>query len=171
MPRDEPSPVAAAGILSGLHDFAWRMVFRTGFPVARMWWRIWRPSHRGALVAIRVGPDLLLLRSSYRREWNFPGGGIRRGETPVQAATREVQEEIGLVGVALHAAGVISGIWDGRPDQVHFFELNLALPPRLRLDNREIVAARWTPLAELPGLALTGPVAAFLAGRPAGGEP
>ncbi|MGO9845157.1 MAG: NUDIX hydrolase, partial [Methylocella sp.] len=28
------------------------------------------------------------MRSSYRIEWNFPGGSVRRGETPEVAARR-----------------------------------------------------------------------------------
>ena len=39
-----------------------------------------------------------MVRSSYLIAWNFPGGIIRRGETPEMAARRELTEEIGLVG-------------------------------------------------------------------------
>ncbi len=117
-------------------------------------------------MAIHVGPALLLLRSSYRREWNFPGGGVRAGETPMQAAMRELAEEIGITDAALDPAGVASGIWDGRRDRVHFFTLRLDHRPRLRLDNREIVAAQWVSPAELGGVKLTGPVAMFLGRTP-----
>jgi hypothetical protein len=44
----------------------------------------------------RGQPDLLLVRSSYRSGWHWPGGGVRRGETPKEAARRELTEEIGL---------------------------------------------------------------------------
>jgi 8-oxo-dGTP diphosphatase len=101
------------------------------------------------------------VRSSYRVAWNFPGGSIRHGETPEIAAQRELAEEIGLAGYPLLPAGSASGIWDGRPDRVHFFELRLDG----LLDNREIIAARLTTPGELRGTALTGPVAAYLRGR------
>ena len=131
-----------------------------------------RQRHEGALVAVHVGPALLLVRSSYRIAWNFRGGTIRRGETPEMAARRELAEEIGLVGCRLLPAGIDSGIWDGRIDRVHFFELRLEQLPELRLDNREIIGARLVPAAELRGMALTGPVTAYL-GRtpPLGGNP
>jgi hypothetical protein len=56
-----------------LVDIAWQIVFRLGFPLARIWWRLRRVRHEGALAAIHVGQSLLVLRSSYRSAWNFPG--------------------------------------------------------------------------------------------------
>ena len=109
-------------------------------------------------MAVYVGPALLLVRSSYRRGWHLPGGGVRRGEMPV--------EETGLKASVLLPAGSTCGIWDGRRDRVHFFELRLAELPKLQLDNREIIAARLTSPEELHSLVLTGPVAAYIARSP-----
>lgn len=36
-------------------DIAWQIMFRCGFPLARLWWRLRRQRHEGALVAIHVG--------------------------------------------------------------------------------------------------------------------
>jgi len=152
-----------------LLDLGWRTAFRLGFPVARIWWRLRSRPHEGALVAVHVGPALLLLRSSYRTAWNFPGGSIRPGEAPEAAARRELVEEIGLVTSTLQPAGEAGGIWDGRPDRVHFFALRLDELPPLRLDNREIVSAKLMLPGDLPGLQVTGPVAAYLA-RTAGAQ-
>ncbi len=143
-------------------DSVWRVVLRLGFRLARAWWHIQRPRHEGALVAIYVGQALLLVKSSYRAEWGFPGGSIHPGETPVAAAQREMEEEIGFSSHPLLPAGSVCGNWDGRIDRVHFFELHLDAIPELRLDNREIIAAKLVSQEELPGIALTGAVAAFL---------
>ena len=143
-------------------DRAWRVAFRLGFPVARLWWRLRCPQHEGALVAVRVGTSLLLVRASYRREWNLPGGGIRPGEAPEAAARRELAEEVGLAAPELVPLGVVSGLWDGRRDRVHLFELRLDRLPALRLDSREVIAARLVAPDALGGLALTGPVSACL---------
>jgi 8-oxo-dGTP diphosphatase len=159
-------PSIERGQSSTLADGIWRVVLRVGFRCARVWWHIRRPRHQGALVAIYVGRDVLLLKSSYRAEWNFPGGSLHPGETPEVAARREMDEEIGLASAALIPAGSASGVWDGRRDQVYFFELQLDRMPDLRLDNREIVGARLASPEELQGLALTGAVAAYFNARP-----
>jgi 8-oxo-dGTP diphosphatase len=145
-----------------LIDLAWRTAFRLGFPPARLWWRLTCPRHEGVVVAVYVGRALLLVRSSYRRGWHLPGGGVRRGEMPQTAALRELAEEIGLRAPALLAVGSTCGTWDGRRDRVHFFELRLAELPELKLDNREVIAARLTSPAELQSMMLIGPLAAYL---------
>jgi len=149
-----------------LVDTAWQMVFRLGFPLARIWWRLQRRRHEGALVAIHVGQSLLLLRSSYRSAWNFPGGGVRQGETPEVSARRELAEEIGFVANApLHLVGEVCGLWDGRRDRVFLFVLRSDGLPTLRLDNREIVGARLVPIDDLHKVPLTGPVQAYIRGQ------
>ena len=143
-------------------DSLWRSVLRLGFPFVRAWWYLRRPRHEGALVAIYVGQAVLLLKSSYRAEWNFPGGSVHPGETPDAAAQREMEEEIGLPSYTLLPAGSVYGTWDGRRDRVHFFELHLDCIPELRLDNREIIATHLASPEELHSIALTGAVIAYL---------
>ncbi|HYZ62316.1 MAG TPA: NUDIX hydrolase, partial [Acetobacteraceae bacterium] len=149
-------------------DRAWQLTYRVGFPMARSLWRLWRREHVGALVAIYVGRKLLLVASSYRPAWNFPGGGVHPGETPAQAAQRETLDEIGLAVSVSGPAYVATGRWEGRADQVHIFEVRLDQPPSLRLDNREIIAARLFNPVELGNVALTGPVKAYVTSHPSG---
>ena len=154
----------ASPALSALLDLAWRTVYRTGYPLARAWWTLTRPRHQGAVVAVYLGPRLLLVHSSYQTGWQLPGGGIHRDELPEQAAKRELAEELGLAVSALIAAGEADGYWDGRRDHVHFFELWLEEPPQIRLDNREIIAARFALPEEWRRMRLNGPIAAYLSG-------
>jgi 8-oxo-dGTP pyrophosphatase MutT (NUDIX family) len=129
-----------------------------------MWWRLRRPDHEAALVAIHVGCTVLLLRSSYRSEWNFPGGKTKPGETPEAAARRELMEEITFIPPGLTPIGVITGNWHGRRERIHFFEARLDKAPEFKIDNREIIEARLVPLPQLDKFALTPAIAAYFSG-------
>jgi 8-oxo-dGTP pyrophosphatase MutT (NUDIX family) len=145
-----------------LLDTAWQTIYRLGFPLARLCWRLCRARHEGAIVAVYVDQSLLLLRSSYRRGWSFPGGTVGRGETPEEAARRELAEETGIKTARLSAAGSVRGVWDGRRDHAHVFELRLDRLPELKFDNREIIGAQLMPIRDLASVEVTGEVAAFL---------
>jgi 8-oxo-dGTP diphosphatase len=58
-----------------------------------------------ALVAVWCGRHLLLVFDRFRGQWELPGGRIDPGETPLQAAVRELHEESGLHLPTLTLAG------------------------------------------------------------------
>ena len=127
-------------------DRFWRLAYRVGFRAARLWWRVRRPDHDGAVVAIWLDDDrILAVQQSYRSNLSWPGGGIRRGEEPREAARRELREELGLEvrpdDLVLARETVVE--WDIRREHVRVFELRLHGEPVLRIDNREVVAARF----------------------------
>ena len=126
-------------------DRFWRLAYRVGFRAARLWWRFSRPAHDGAVVAIWLGGRILAVQQSYRSNPSWPGGGVRRGEEPREAARRELREELGLDvrpdDLVLARDMVVD--WDFRREHVRVFELRLREEPVLRVDNREVVAARF----------------------------
>jgi 8-oxo-dGTP diphosphatase len=163
-PVDQRDIVPRAAMVRTRHlrllDFAWRTAFRLAFPVVRVWWRLARPRHESAVVAIHVGQALLLVRPSYRPGWHLPGGGLCHGDTPEAAARRELAEEIGFSASALLPTSITFQA-QGSRRRVHIFELRLTEFPKLRPDNREIVHARFFNPSELDRMVLTGATAAY----------
>jgi len=94
----------------------------------------------------------LLVKSSYRRRWTLPGGGIRGNETALAALLREMREELGLDidPARLHKAMTFTDHIEHRRDEAHLFELELDHAPALHIDHREIVAARFFEVGREP---------------------
>lgn len=122
-----------------------RILLWWAFRLLRLWWLITHPDQAGALVAIHNGGAVLLPRESCQPGWTFPGGTIRAGEKAAEAAVREVREEVGLsVTLAdLGAAATITHNYLARRDTMQLYSLRCAERPVVRIDEREIVAARW----------------------------
>lgn len=100
----------------------------------------------------------LILRPSRtgRLEWLLPKGHVEPGETPGQAATREIEEE---TGIKCRTVCFISTMdyWFSGPNRrvhkvVHHF-LCETVGGEITAENdpdREATAARWVPLAVIP---------------------
>ncbi|WP_409062414.1 NUDIX hydrolase [Streptomyces sp. SYP-A7185] len=107
-----------------------------------------------ALVALWHHDSVLLVFDRRRRTWELPGGTIEPGESPRQAAARELLEETGQQADApSRFAGYAQFML--RPDQRleygALFIGNVARPQPLR-DNEEVSAFRWwDPKGPLPG--------------------
>jgi 8-oxo-dGTP pyrophosphatase MutT (NUDIX family) len=90
-----------------------------------------------------------------RVEWCLPKGHLEPGETPEQAAVREIAEETGIVGRVLSSLGTID-FWfsaEGRRihKRVHHYLLE-ATGGSLTVDgdpDHEAVDVAWVPLDDL----------------------
>ncbi len=61
--------------------------------------REWAIDGTGLTAAARVRDDdgrIALVKNGWSDGWILPGGGVESGETPTEAARREVREETGL---------------------------------------------------------------------------
>ena len=130
-------------------------VRRAGYRVAhaglRAYWRIARPQTRGVKCVVREGNAVVFVRHSYgdRRQWELPGGGIKRGEDPRDTAAREAREELGLDLAQWRSLGSVESRGYGKRTTVICFEAHS--PHRaLTVDPGEIEEARWFDLADPP---------------------
>jgi 8-oxo-dGTP diphosphatase len=71
-------------------------------------WNVWRPVERATLMLVICGGRILLIhkkRGLGAGKFNGPGGRIEPGETPYEAAMREVEEELGIIPSGVRLAG------------------------------------------------------------------
>lgn len=108
------------------------------------------PAHLGANVIITCGEKLLLEKRRDSETWGLVGGGVKKTETPLQAVTREIYEELGLriMPQQLRKLGVygkpgrIAAYRDGSIWRmvIVVFHLELAEIPQMRIseESREL---------------------------------
>lgn len=113
--------------------------------------------------------EVLLVRLSYDQgQWALPGGSIDPGESPADAAVREVREETGLDVEVQDLYGVY---WLRERDGFMFAFRCRVVGGTLEPDGREILEARYFPTGALPRPITNGTlmrVADALALRPVG---
>lgn len=107
----------------------------------------------------KAGAILLLKRSRknghFKGYWQLPEGKIERGEAPLGALRRELQEEIGHTITVHHRVGVIRmGIpVDGRPVTIIRTLFLVDKPVEIHLSS-EHSAFRWVAMSHMTELSL-----------------
>lgn len=114
-------------------------------------WRRWRKAPIAGVTVIitNLTGDVLLLRHSYGPAvWALPGGGLSRGEDPLDGARREMREELGVELARIEAIGTLEEVLSGSPHTAHIFAATCDQRPKP--DRREVTEARFFPSHSLP---------------------
>ncbi len=112
-----------------------------------------KTSAGGVVVRNDDGTQICLIRPTGRSVWGLPKGGIEAGETPPQAAVREVAEETGIAGVVDTELGSIDYSFYSREEggrihkTVHYFLMHATGGDTANHDH-EVSEARWVRLRE-----------------------
>ena len=90
-------------------------------------------------------PEYLLVEARRSRgQWVLPKGHIERGETPEEAAVREVEEEAGVRAVVVARAGESEYDVDRKPVRVVFYLMRY----QGETDRQEDRDLTWRPFGE-----------------------
>lgn len=115
----------------------------------RVLWFITRPTTSGAKVVVVCGDEILLIKTTYGYSYSLPGGGIKKGEKPDEAAKRELFEEVGIrVDVILPLPSFVTHE-EYKHDTVYSFYTEVQSKD-FTLDALEIDCAEWHSIHNLP---------------------
>ncbi len=97
-------------------------------------------------------PEVYIVHRPRHDDWSLPKGHIDSGETPVQAALREVTEEVGFhCTVERELPPYIYTMPDGNQSIVHFFEMKVVDEDISETDG-EVDEGRWVSVAQAVAL-------------------
>jgi 8-oxo-dGTP pyrophosphatase MutT (NUDIX family) len=84
-------------------------------------WIVTRPFVIGVRVLLIRDDQVLLVKHAYQSGWYLPGGGVKRNETPEQAARRECCEEVGAEIGSLELFGIFAQFIEHKSDHIIVF--------------------------------------------------
>jgi 8-oxo-dGTP pyrophosphatase MutT (NUDIX family) len=127
-----------------------RTAVRCAYIGLRIYWFLFRPQLDGVKCVLTHGDDVLLVRHTYgSRHWDLPGGTVKRREAPIDAARREMNEELGRRIEDWTDLGEMFVATNHHRDNLHLFH-GLLDDRRVARDLGELAAADWFPRDRLP---------------------
>jgi 8-oxo-dGTP pyrophosphatase MutT (NUDIX family) len=127
-----------------------RLAYRLAFALLRVYWFTRRPILHGVKCVLTDGDTVLLVRHTYGpRQWDLPGGAVKRGEPPIVTASREMHEELGIQIDNWSPLGEIWASVHHARDTLHCYHASTA-PAGLILNHAELAVGSWFARDRLP---------------------
>ena len=126
-----------------------KVFYKIANPFRNFYRIIFRPKTFGVKILIENEGKFLMVRNSYGiGHWTFPGGGIKRGEAPENAAVREAQEEIEIKINPIFLGQYFSTRYYTRDTVYGFCAKTNNFD--FKIDDGEITEAKWFSISEIP---------------------
>ncbi len=138
--------------VSALRVAVMRRLYRVAWRGLQLRALLWPRRGSGVKCALTHRGEVLLVRHTYGRRdtWYLPGGAVRRGEPPLRAAAREMEEELGLRDLELREVGTFEPRLDRIAARLTYARAELPDPAQVRADPVEIAQTGWFGLDEPP---------------------
>lgn len=105
------------------------------------------PNWKVSVNALIETPDgMLLVKPSYKKGWDLPGGIVESDESPVEGLRREIVEELGTsaeIG-GLRCVDYIRSDWESRPVIMLIFSATININ-EVCVDGQELIDWRIVP--------------------------
>ena len=143
-----------------LKRYGYKIIYTVLYRAHRQYSSLFRPYVQGAYVLCLYKDQILLIKNSYKRYWTLPCGGISKNETPIEAAIREAEEEVGLFldPEQLHFLTQIISTEEYKEDRIHLFTYTFRHKPRVRIDNKEVEDFAWVNKTQLAQYTVFKPI-------------
>jgi 8-oxo-dGTP diphosphatase len=107
-----------------------------------------------SLVVLWCGHECLMVFNRYHQAWELPGGMLDLGESPREAAVRELAEESGQRADSLDLAGVakIRVAPDNRHEYLAIYRGQITTPQPFVANDEMSDGVWWNPTEPLPDL-------------------
>lgn len=126
-----------------------RILYPLSWPARVVYVRL--GNDRTRLVIVSQGKVLMLKNWLGKGKWDLPGGGLHRGEHPVEGAIRELQEETGLRIPAgeLEFLGKFTTRGPMQRYEMACYLVRLPTPTKAIPGYPEVIETAWLPLDDL----------------------